>query len=109
MFVKRTTVSDHWFMRSSRARFSRANSHQMMFRSIPTIPVLTAVACFFCAAASAAEPLPDVQALLTRPGKLLFSEDLAEVPHERDKQNKIRRGGWQSGKGKWEIKDGVLI
>lgn len=51
----------------------------------------------------------DVRPLLTKPGTLLFSEDLNEVPHERDKQNKIRRGGWQSGKGKWEIKDGVLV
>lgn len=51
----------------------------------------------------------DVRPLLTKPGMLLFSEDLNEVPHERDKRNKIRRGNWQSGKGKWEIKDGVLV
>jgi hypothetical protein len=57
---------------------------------------------------SAAESQPDAKPLLTKPGKLLFSEDLKEVPHERDKQNKTKRG-WQSGKGKWEIKDGVLV
>ena len=71
--------------------------------------VLTTFALLWGFAASAAEPLPDVSPLLTKPGKLLFREDLTEVPHERDKQNKVRRGGWQSGKGKWEIKDGVLI
>jgi hypothetical protein len=57
---------------------------------------------------TAPEPSPDVKPLLTKPGKLLFSEDFREVPHERDKQNKAR-GGWQSGKGKWEIKDGILV
>src|ERR1051325_11290921 len=51
-----------------------------------------------------AEPKP----LLTKPGKVLFSEDFSEVPHERDKKNKTK-GGWMSGKGKWEIKDGVLV
>ena len=67
--------------------------------------------CVFlsCSALGADELLPDVKPLLTKPGKLLFSEDLSQVPHERDKQNKVRRGGWQSGKGKWEIKDGVLV
>ena len=70
--------------------------------------VLTAVALLCCSAASAADPSPDVRPLLTKPGKLLFSEDLSQVPHERDKQNKTKRG-WQSGKGKWEIKDGVLV
>src|SRR5204863_1089566 len=74
----------------------------------PMIRVLTAVAFLCCSAVSAAEPSPDVKPLLTTPGKLLFSEDLREVPHERDKQNKTKRG-WQSGKGKWEIKDGVLV
>src|SRR5262245_1828126 len=55
----------------------------------------------------AADPPPDVKALLTSPGKLLFREDFTEVPHERDRKNKTR--GWQSGKGKWEIRDGVLV
>ena len=51
-----------------------------------------------------AEPKP----LLTKPGKLLFSEDFREVPHERDKKDKTK-GGWMSGKGRWEIKEGVLV
>src|SRR4029078_5821855 len=71
------------------------------------IPLAFALLC--SAALIAAEPSPDAGPLLTKPGKLIFSEELTEVPHERDKQNKIRRGGWQSGKGKWEIKDGVLV
>ena len=58
--------------------------------------------------ANAPELSPAVTPLLTKPGKLLFSEDFSQVPHERDKQNRTR-GGWQSGKGKWEIKDGVLV
>ena len=70
--------------------------------------LLTLCAVLFCVNLSAAEPPPDVKPLLTKPGQLLFSEDFTEVPHERDKQNKTR-GGWQSGKGKWEIKDGVLV
>jgi hypothetical protein len=70
--------------------------------------LLNSCALLFCVTASAAEPSPDTQPLLTRPGKLLFSEDLSQVPHVRDKQNKTKRG-WQSGKGKWEIKDGVLV
>src|SRR3954447_8569033 len=61
-------------------------------------------ACFL----SAAEPPPDVKPLLTNAGQVVFSEDFTEVPHERDKKNKTR-GGWQSGKGRWEIKDGVLV
>src|SRR5258708_6110219 len=75
----------------------------LMFR------VLAVCAFLFCSALGADEPLPDAKPLLTKPGKLLFREDLNEVPHERDKQNKVRRGEWQSGKGKWEIKDGVLV
>jgi len=71
--------------------------------------LLTISGLLCCGTVSVAGPLLDATALLTKPGKLLFSEDLTEVPHERDKQNKIRRGGWQSGKGKWEIKDGVLV
>jgi hypothetical protein len=70
--------------------------------------VLAVCAFLFCSAVGAGEPVPDSKPLLTKPGKLLFSEDLSEVPHERDKQAKVR-GGWQSGKGKWEIKDGVLV
>src|SRR5262245_52038398 len=57
---------------------------------------------------TAAQPLPDAKPLLTKPGKILFSEDFSEVPHERDKKNKTR-GGWMSGKGTWEMKDGVLV
>jgi hypothetical protein len=64
--------------------------------------------CFACFL-SAAEPPPDARPLLTKPGKVLFSEDFSENPHERDKNNKTRRGGWQSGKGRWEMKDGVLV
>jgi len=71
--------------------------------------VLAVCAFLVCSALGADEPLPDAKPLLTKPGKLLFSEDLKEVPHERDKRNKVRRGEWQSGKGKWEIKDGVLV
>jgi hypothetical protein len=71
--------------------------------------ILTASAFLFCSTLGADDPSPDVRPLLTKPGKLLFSEDLNEAPHERDKQNQVRRGGWQSGKGKWEIKDGVLV
>src|SRR6185369_2839570 len=71
--------------------------------------LLTISGLLCCGTVSVAGPLLDATALLTKPGKLLFSEDLTEVPHERDKQNKVRRGGWQSGKGKWEIKDGVLV
>jgi hypothetical protein len=67
-----------------------------------------AVALLCCSALSAAEPPPDVRPVLTKPGKLIFSEDFNQIPHERDKQQKIRKG-WMSGKGKWEIKDGVLI
>lgn len=70
--------------------------------------LLNSCAVFFCFAAGAAEPSPDAKPLLTKPGKLLFSEDFNQVPHERDKQNKTK-GGWQSGKGRWEIKDGVLV
>jgi hypothetical protein len=57
---------------------------------------------------AAAEPPPDAKPLLTKTGKVLFSEDFSEVPHERDKKNKTR-GGWMSGKGRWEMKDGVLV
>src|SRR2546421_11010884 len=71
--------------------------------------LLNSCALLFCCTVSAAELPPDSKPLLTKPGKLLFSEDLKQVPHERDKQNKVRRGEWQSGKGKWEIKDGVLV
>src|SRR5688572_12089631 len=77
-------------------------------RPIPMIRVLTAVAFLCCSAVSADEPAPDVRPLLTKPVQLLFSEDFSQVPHERDKQNKTRKG-WMSGKGKWEIKDGVLV
>jgi hypothetical protein len=56
----------------------------------------------------ASEPTPDVKPLLTNHKRLLFREDFTEVPHLRDKQNNIR-GGWMSGKGTWEIRDGVLI
>lgn len=65
-------------------------------------------AFLFCFTLSAAEVPPAAKPLLTTPGKLVFSEDFNQVPHERDKQNKTR-GGWQSGKGKWEVKDGVLV
>ena len=75
----------------------------LMFR------VLAVCAFLVCSAFGADESMPDAKPLLTKPGRLLFSEDLKEVPHERDKQNKVRRGEWQSGKGKWEIKDGVLV
>lgn len=51
----------------------------------------------------------DAKSLLTKPGKLLFSEDLRENPYDRDKKNKTTRGAWQSGLGRWEIKDGVLV
>lgn len=71
--------------------------------------VLAVCAFLVCPALGAGEAAPDVKPLLTKPGKLLFSEDLKQVPHERDRENKVRRGGWQSGKGKWEIKDGVLV
>jgi hypothetical protein len=74
----------------------------LMFR------VLAVCAFLFCSALGADEPLPDAKPLLTKPGRLLFREDFNEVPHERDKKSKTR-GGWQSGKGKWEIKDGVLV
>ena len=70
--------------------------------------VLTACLVFSPFTLAAAEPSSDVKPLLTKPGKLLFSEDFSEVPHERDKKNKTT-GGWQSGKGRWEIKDGVLV
>jgi hypothetical protein len=75
----------------------------LMFR------VLAICAFLVCPAFGADEPLPDAKPLLTKPGKLLFSEDFKEVPHERDRANKVRRGEWQSGKGKWEMKDGVLV
>ena len=74
-----------------------------------TICVLAVSALLACSAVAADEPAPDVAPLLSKPGKLLFSEDLKEVPHERDKRNKVRRGEWQGGKGKWEMKDGVLV
>jgi hypothetical protein len=61
------------------------------------------------AADQAKEPPSNARPLLTKPGKLLFSEDLREVPHVRDKRNKTGRGAWQSGLGRWEIKDGVLV
>ncbi len=70
--------------------------------------LLTSCAFLFCFTLNAAEPPPDARPVLTKPGKLLFSEDFTQVPHERDKQNKVKKG-WMSGKGKWEIKDGVLI
>lgn len=70
--------------------------------------LLSSCALLLCFTASAAEPSPDTQPLLTKPGKLLFSEDFSQVPHVRDKQNKTKRG-WMSGKGKWEIKEGVLV
>ena len=70
--------------------------------------LLNSCAFLFCFNVNAAEPPPDAKPLLTKPGKLLFSEDFTQVPHERDKQNKVRKG-WMSGKGKWEIKDGVLV
>jgi hypothetical protein len=70
--------------------------------------LLNSCAWLFCFTASAAEPLPEAKPLLTKPGKLLFSDDFSQVPHERDKQNKVRKG-WMSGKGKWAMKDGVLV
>ena len=70
--------------------------------------ILNSCAFLFCFTVSAAEPATDAKPLLTKSGKLLFSEDFAQVPHERDKQNKVRKG-WMSGKGKWEIKDGVFV
>ena len=61
--------------------------------------VLIASAFVFLAGVlPAADPPPDARPLLTRPGKLLFSEDFAEVPHERDKKNK-RRGGGRAARG----------
>lgn len=70
--------------------------------------ILTGCLLLVCSVAVAAEAPPDVKPLLTNPGKLLFSEDLRENPHDRDKKNK-KRGGWQSGMGRWESKDGVLV
>jgi hypothetical protein len=70
--------------------------------------LLNSCAFLFSFTVRAAETPPDAKPLLTKPGKLLFSEDFSQVPHERDRQNKTK-GGWQSGKGKWEIKDGVLV
>src|SRR4051794_19459926 len=77
-------------------------------RSGPMFRVLAVSVFLVCSALGADEARQDAAPLLTKPGKLLFSEDLSQVPHERDKRNKTR-GGWQSGKGKWEIKDGVLV
>jgi hypothetical protein len=76
--------------------------------SLPRTWLVSSCILLFSFTIRAAEPAPDAQPLLTRQGKLLFSEDFAQVPHVRDKQNKIRKG-WMSGKGKWDIKDGVLI
>jgi hypothetical protein len=70
--------------------------------------LLAAVSLLSCSALLASEPPPEAQPLLTKPGKVIFREDFSEVPHERDKKNKTR-GGWQSGKGRWEMKDGVLV
>lgn len=74
----------------------------LMFR------VLAVCALLFCSALGADEPPPDAKPLLTKPDKVLFSEDFSDVPHERDKKNKTR-GGWMSGKGRWEMKDGALV
>jgi hypothetical protein len=73
----------------------------------PMICILISSALLCCFALSAAEMLLDVKPLLTKPGKVLFSDNLSEVPHERDKNAKTR--SWQSGKGKWEIKNGDLV
>lgn len=70
--------------------------------------VLATCAFLICAALIAGEPSADVKPLLTKPGKVLFSEDFKEVPHERDRKIKTARR-WMSGKGKWEMKDGVLV
>jgi hypothetical protein len=67
----------------------------------------TLFALLYGATLGAGEPPPDATPLLTKPGKVLFNDDLREVPHERDKKTKSR--GWQSGKGKWEIKNGDLV
>src|SRR5262249_4547857 len=47
--------------------------------------LLTAVSLLSYSALLAAEPPPEVQPLLTKPGKVIFSEDFSAVPHERDK------------------------
>jgi hypothetical protein len=70
--------------------------------------LLTAVSFRSYSALLASEPPPEAQPLLTKPGKVIFSEDFSAVPHERDRKNKTREG-WQSGKGRWEMKDGVLV
>jgi hypothetical protein len=79
-----------------------------MLRLLPLIAFLVCRTVTAADALPGAEPSPDVKPLLTKPGKLLFREDFTEVPHLRDKQSKTR-GGWMSGKGKWEIQDGVLV
>jgi hypothetical protein len=58
--------------------------------------VLAACAFLFCSALAAAEP--DVKPLLTNPGKVLFSDDLGELPVNP-----------QSRMGKWEVKHGILV
>src|SRR5262245_53191279 len=73
----------------------------------PRLRVLAACLLPVFSVLAAAEPPPDAKPLLTKPGKVLFSEDFSEVPHERDKKNKTR--GWMSGKGRWEMKGGVLV
>src|SRR3954471_13409819 len=70
--------------------------------------LLVTLSLLCCSALLATEPPPEPKPLLTTPGKVLFREDFKEVPHERDRKNKTR-GGWQSGKGRWEVKDGVLV
>lgn len=48
---------------------------------------------------NAAEPTPDGKVLLTERGKSLFADDFSK---ELTKE-------WRAAKGKWEIKDGVLV
>ena len=57
-----------------------------------------ASALFLAVAARAADPAPDFPPTMTQPGKLLFSDDLAQLPD----------ADWKPGKGNWEIADGAL-
>jgi hypothetical protein len=55
-------------------------------------------ALLLCSAVRAADPAPDFKPTMTQPGKLLFSDDLGQLPDAE----------WKPGKGKWEIADGAL-
>ena len=58
-----------------------------------------ACAALFCASLGAADPTTDAKVQLTERGKLLLSDDFAEVPGK----------DWRTAKGKWEVKDGALV